>query len=148
MTYIHKFLKTVCSIILTISLFIGMTSTVSAEEGVKIVVQMSSNDTRSQGRTLERVGWIMDDFKDKATVEVVAIGPAFNMLAKDGRFAKKIKKLMKRGVVFTADASIQKMMEKHELPTDLVDGVRHVKVGPAHIVKLQMQDYKYLALFF
>ena len=55
---------------------------------------------------------------------------------------------MKRGVTFTADASIQKIMQIHGLPNDLVDGVQHVKFGPAHIVKRQMQGYKYLALFF
>jgi len=128
-----------------------LTSSVSANDlGVdaKIVVQISSNDARAQGRTLKRVGWTMDAFKGKAILEVVAIGPAFNMLAKDGKFAKKVSKLMKQGVVFTADASIQKMMKKHKVPTDLVAGVKHVKVGPAHIVKLQMQGYKYLALFF
>ena len=145
---INKLYKSLFSAIMAFGL---LTSTAMAdrdEDYAKIVVQMSSNDARAQGRTLKRVGWIMDSFKGKATLEVVSIGPAFSMLAKDGKFAKKVSKLMKRGVVFTADASIQKMMKKHKLPTDLVAGVKHVKVGPAHIVKLQMQDYKYLALFF
>jgi len=152
MTNTNKLYKTLFSAIVAFGL---LTNTAfafihgsTAEDHAKIVVQMSSNDARAQGRTIKRVGWIMDAFKDKATLEVVAFGPAFNMLAKDGKFAKKVSKLMKRGVVFTADASIQKMMKKHKVPTDLVAGVKHVKVGPAHIVKLQMQGYKYLALFF
>jgi intracellular sulfur oxidation DsrE/DsrF family protein len=117
------------------------------------VIQISSSDERAHRRALNQVGWILDEFKfeelsDDIALEVVAIGPASNLLARDGKFANNVKKLMKRGVVFTADASIQKMMKKHKLPTDLVAGVKHVEVGPAHIVRLQMQDYKYLALFF
>ncbi len=152
MTNTNKLYKTLFSAIVAFGL---LTNTAfafihgsNAEDHAKIVVQMSSNDARAQSRTLKRVGWVMDEFKDKATLEVVAIGPAFGMLAKDGKHNKTIKKLMKRGVVFTADASIQKMMKMHKISTDLVDGVKHVKVGPAHIVKLQMQGYKYLALFF
>ena len=125
----------------------------NADDGYKAVIQISSSDERAHRRALNQVGWILDEFKfeelsDDIALEVVAIGPAFNLLARDGKFANNIKKLMKRGVVFTADASIQKMMKKHKLPTDLVAGVKHVEVGPAHIVRLQMQDYKYLALFF
>ena len=125
----------------------------NADDGYKAVIQISSSDERAHRRALNQVGWILDEFKfeelsDDIALEVVAIGPASNLLARDGKFANNVKKLMKRGVVFTADASIQKMMKKHKLPTDLVAGVKHVKVGPAHIVKLQMQDYKYLALFF
>jgi len=125
----------------------------NADDGYKAVIQISSSDERAHRRALNQVGWILDEFKfeelsDDIALEVVAIGPAFNLLARDGKFANNVKKLMKRGVVFTADASIQKMMKKHKLPTDLVAGVKHVEVGPAHIVRLQMQDYKYLALFF
>ena len=95
----------------------------------------------------------MDEFKfeelnDHVVLEVVAIGPVFGVLVKEGKFAKSVTKPMKRGVTFTADASIQKIMQIHGLPNDLVDGVQHVKVGLAHIVKRQMQGYKYLALFF
>ncbi len=151
MTNINKLYKSLFSVIVAFGLLTSTAFAMMDDSNVdhpKIVVQMSSNDARAQGRTLKRVGWIMDSFKDKTTLEVVSIGPAFSMLAKDGKFSKKVSKLMKRGVVFTADASIQKMMKKHKLPTDLVAGVKHVKVGPVHIVKLQMQGYKYLALFF
>ena len=125
----------------------------NADDGYKAVIQISSSDERAHRRALNQVGWILDEFKfeelsDDIALEVVAIGPASNLLARDGKFANNVKKLMKRGVVFTADASIQKMMKKHKLPTDLVAGVKHVEDGPAHIVRLQMQDYKYLALFF
>jgi intracellular sulfur oxidation DsrE/DsrF family protein len=131
-----------------------LTTNVNADEdGYKAVIQISSSDEHAHRRALNQVGWILDEFKfeelsDDIALEVVAIGPAFNLLARDGKFANNVKKLMKRGVIFTADASIQKMMKKHKLPTDLVAGVKHVKVGPAHIVRLQMQEYKYLALFF
>ena len=148
MKYFSKLSMLMAVAIFAACLFAGMTSTAIAGDGHKVVVQISSSDEKAQGRTLKRVGWILDDFNDKATVEVVAIGPAFGMLAKDGKFAGKVKKLMARGVVFTADATIQKMMKKMSLPTDLVDGVKHVKVGPAHIIKRQIEGYKYLALFF
>ncbi len=93
MTNINKLYKPLLSVIVAFGL---LTSTAFAMvddsnmNHAKIVVQISSNDTRAQGRTLKRVGWIMDAFKDKATLEVVAIGPAFNLLAKDGRFVKKV----------------------------------------------------------
>jgi len=151
MTNLNVFIKILISIILAVNL---LTTNVNADEdGYKAVIQISSSDERAHRRALNQVGWILDEFKfeelsDDIALEVVAIGPAFNLLARDGKFANNVKKLMKRGVIFTADASIQKMMKKHKLPTDLVAGVKHVKVGPAHIVRLQMQEYKYLALFF
>ena len=154
MISLNIFMKSLVSFFLAVNLFISMTTTVNADEdGYKAVIQISSSDERAHRRALNQVGWILDEFKfedlsDDIALEVVAIGPAFNLLARDGKFANNVKKLMKRGVIFTADASIQKMMKKHKLPTDLVVGVKHVKVGPAHIVRLQMQDYKYLALFF
>jgi intracellular sulfur oxidation DsrE/DsrF family protein len=147
----NKF-STIIFIVAT-SLFMSLAPMVNADDGYKMIIQISSSDENSHHRTLKQVGWIMDEFKfgelnDHVVLEVVAIGPAFDMLAKEGKFAKSVTKLMKRGVTFTADASIQKMMKKHQLPTDLVDGVQHVKVGPAHIVKRQIEGYKYLALFF
>jgi len=154
MTNLNVFMKTLVSIFLTVYLFISMITNVNAnEDGYKAVIQISSSDERAHRRALNQVGWILDEFKfedlsDDIALEVVAIGPAFNLLAREGKFANNVKKLMKRGVVFTADASIQEMMKKHKLSTDLVTGVKHVEVGPAHIVRLQMQDYKYLALFF
>ncbi len=151
MTNNNKFLTTLFSAVVAFSLFTGTAFAMmdgSNMDHAKVVVQISSNDVKAQKRTLKRVGWIMDDFKDVVTLEVVGIGPAFGMFSKDGALSKTVKKLMKRGVTFTADASIQKMMKMHDLPTDLVAGVQHVKVGPAHIVKRQMQGYKYLALFF
>jgi len=45
-------------------------------------------------------------------------------------------------------SAYKKKMKKHKLFTDLVAGVKYVEVGPAHIVRLQMQEYKYLALLF
>jgi intracellular sulfur oxidation DsrE/DsrF family protein len=154
MASLNVFMKTLVSTILAVNLFISMTTNVNADEdGYKAVIQISSSDERAHRRALNQVGWILDEFKfedlsDDIALEVVAIGPAFNLLARDGKFANNVKKLMERGVIFTADASIQKMMKKHKLSTDLVAGVKYVEVGPAHIVRLQMQDYKYLALFF
>ena len=156
MTNNNKFLTTLFSAVVAFSLFTGTAFAMmdgSNMDHAKVVVQISSSDENSHRRTLKQVGWIMDEFKfgelnDHVVLEVVAIGPAFDMLAKEGKFAKSVTKLMKRGVTFTADASIQKIMKKHQLPTDLVDGVQHVNVGPTHIVKRQMQGYKYLALFF
>jgi len=147
----NKF-STIIFIVLT-TLLMSLAPIANADDGYKMIIQISSSDKNSHRRTLKQVGWIMDEFKfeelnDHVVLEVVAIGPAFGILAKEGKFAKSVTKLMKRGVTFTADASIQKMMKMHDLPTDLVDGVQHVKVGPAYIVKRQMQGYKYLALFF
>ena len=151
MSCFNKF-STIIFIVAT-SLLMSLAPIANADDGYKMIIQISSSDENSHRRTLKQVGWIMDEFKfeelnDHVILEVVAIGPAFSILAKEGKFAKSVTKLMKRGVIFTADDSIQKMMQMHGLPDDLVDGVQHVKVGPAHIVKRQMQGYKYLALFF
>ena len=55
---------------------------------------------------------------------------------------------MKKGVVFTADKTIQKMMRKHDMSDELIDGVRVVENGAAHILKLQNEGYKYQVMFF
>lgn len=153
MHFFNKSSKVLFSAIVVVNLCMGSITSVIADEEYKAVIQISSSDEKSHHRTLKQIGWMIDQLKfeelsDDIALEVVAIGPAFNLLARDGKFAKNVKKLMKRGVIFTADASIQKMMKKQKLPTDLVNGVQRVKVGPVHILRLQMQGYKYLALFF
>ena len=131
-------------------------------EHYKLVVQMSSYDERAQKRTLVRINQLLNAMKgEKITVEVVAIGPAFNLVAKnaekkllslgsekEGMFVKDVKKLMNRGVIFTADVTIQKMMKKHKMSEDLIEGVKVVKNGVAHILKLQSEGYHYQAMFF
>ncbi|RUM85761.1 MAG: hypothetical protein DSZ20_05285, partial [Candidatus Thioglobus sp.] len=88
------FMKTLVSTILAVNLFISMSTTVNADEdGYKAVIQISSSDERAHRRALNQVGWILDEFKfeelsDDIALEVVAIGPAFNLLARDGKFAK------------------------------------------------------------
>lgn len=139
----------------------GFPTGVMAED-YKLVVQMSSYEERAQKRTLMRINQLLNALKgNQVTVEVVAIGPAFNLVAKnaekklfslgsneEGKFVKEVKKLMERGVIFTADVTIQKMMKMHEMSDELIEGVRVVKNGAAHILKLQSQGYQYQAMFF
>ena len=64
-------------------------------EHYKLVVQMSSYDERAQKRTLVRINQLLNAMKgEKITVEVVAIGPAFNLVAKNAE--KKLLSLASR----------------------------------------------------
>ena len=137
-------------------------SVLASNEQYKLVIQMSSYDEKAQKRTLMRINQLLKAMdNDNLIVEVVAIGPAFNLVAKNkekkllsldskegGKFVKEVKNLMKKGVVFTADKTIQKMMRKHDMSDELIDGVRVVENGAAHILKLQNEGYKYQVMFF
>jgi intracellular sulfur oxidation DsrE/DsrF family protein len=154
--------KTIILIILIGILIAGGYPTGVLAEKYKLVVQMSSNEERAQKRTLVRINQLLNALKgDEVVVEVVAIGPAFNLVAnkaekkllslgseEEGKFVKEVKKLMKRGVIFTADVTIQKMMKMHKMSDELIEGVKVVKNGAAHILKLQSRGYQYQAMFF
>ena len=134
----------------------------ASDHQYKLVIQMSSYDEKAQKRTLMRINQLLKAMdNDNVIVEVVAIGPAFNLVAKNkekkllsldskegGKFVKEVKNLMKKGVVFTADKTIQKMMRKHDMSDELIDGVRVVENGAAHILRLQNEGYKYQVMFF
>ena len=123
---------------------------------------MSSYDEKAQKRTLMRINQLLNAMKNEnVVVEVVAIGPAFNLVAKNkeekllsldnrkgGKFVKEVKDLIKKGVTFTADSTIQKMMRKHDMSDELIEGVKVVENGAAHILRLQKEGYKYQVMFF
>ena len=87
-------------------------SVLASNEQYKLVIQMSSYDEKAQKRTLMRINQLLKAMdNDNVIVEVVAIGPAFNLVAKNkekkllsldskegGKFVKEVKNLMKKGV--------------------------------------------------
>ena len=134
----------------------------ASDHQYKLVIQMSSYDEKAQKRTLMRINQLLNAMKNEnVVVEVVAIGPAFNLVAKNkeekllsldnrkgGKFVKEVKDLIKKGVTFTADSTIQKMMRKHDMSDELIEGVKVVENGAAHILRLQIEGYKYQVMFF
>ena len=137
-------------------------SVLASDHQYKLVIQMSSYDEKAQKRTLMRINQLLNAMKNEnVVVEVVAIGPAFNLVAKNkeekllsldnrkgGKFVKEVKDLIKKGVTFTADSTIQKMMRKHDMSDELIEGVKVVENGAAHILRLQNEGYKYQVMFF
>ena len=56
----------------------------ASDHQYKLVIQMSSYDEKAQKRTLMRINQLLNAMKNEnVVVEVVAIGPAFNLVAKN-----------------------------------------------------------------
>ena len=80
----------------------------ASDHQYKLVIQMSSYDEKAQKRTLMRINQLLNAMKNEnVVVEVVAIGPAFNLVAKNkeekllsldnrkgGKFVKEVKDLI------------------------------------------------------
>ncbi len=112
----------------------------------KLVIQVSSDDPRTQGIALNNAVNMQKELgMDNISIEIVAYGPGLSLLTANGKQAKRVSSLAKQNITFSACGNTMSKVEKKQgKPVVLADGVGVVKAGVMRIMELQEQGYSYV----
>ena len=132
-----------------VSLLAGAASSaVAAEKMHKLVIQVSTNDAKTQTIALNNAVNIQKLYgMDNIKIEIVAYGPGLSLLTKNpkNKQAPRVKSLAMQNITFSACGNTMAAIEKktgHK--PKLVEGVGVVKGGVARIIALQEDGYSYI----
>lgn len=112
----------------------------------KIVIQVSSNDVKTQTIAMNNAVNLQKHYGvDKIDIEIVAYGPGLGMLTAKNKHSTRVKSLAMQDITFSACGNTMKKIEKKKgkLPK-LTEGVSTVPAGVARIMELQEQGYAYV----
>jgi len=131
---------------MTLLLLLAAQAALAAGPAHKIVIQVSSDDVRTQNLALNNAINVQNALgMDNVAVEIVAYGPGLSMLTPSSPVSKRVPSLAMHDITFSACANtMAKMEEKSGEKVVLVDGVRVVPAGVLRILELQEQGYAYL----
>jgi intracellular sulfur oxidation DsrE/DsrF family protein len=128
-------------------LLLGAFTTVSAAEAPhKIVIQVSTDDARTQKIALNNAVNVQKLYGiDNVAIEIVAYGPGLGILTTKSKEAARVKSLAMQNIKFSACGNTMAKIEKKTgKKPQLTEGVGTVKAGVARIMALQEQGYAYL----
>lgn len=130
------------------SLLLGAAGTAFAETAHKIVIQVSTDDARTQKIALNNAVNLQKLYgMDQVAIEIVAYGPGLGMLTvnKDNKNADRVKSLALQNITFSACGNTMDNVTKKtgKTPT-LIEGVGKVQAGVARIMALQEDGYSYI----
>jgi intracellular sulfur oxidation DsrE/DsrF family protein len=134
-----KFLIVVLSIMVS-------TTLLSAKDIHKVVIQVSTDDARTQTIALNNAVNLQKLYGvDNVEVEIVAYGPGLNLLTKNNQQNKRVESLAIGEIKFSACGNTMKKIEKKKGKQPLLsEGVKIVPAGVGRIVELQEQGYSYI----
>ena len=139
--------KVISSSLLSLLLFIGLTTSLSADEvNHRLVIQVSTDDPRTQKIAMNNAVNLQKLYGiDNVEIEIVAYGPGLKMLVGKSEYAARVKSLALQDIKFSACMNTMTKMSKKlgHLPK-LTEGVGTVKAGVARIMELQEQGYSYI----
>lgn len=130
------------TILLTILMFSGQANA----EKQKLVIQVSTDDPRTQTIALNNAVNVQKALgMDNVDVEIVAYGPGLGLLTKKSKQAQRVSSLAMQDISFSACGNTMAKVEKKsgKKPV-LIDGVKVVPAGVLRIMELQQQGYAYL----
>ena len=133
--------------LLATTLLLGaFTTTMAADSAHKMVIQVSTDDARTQKIALNNAVNLQKLYgMDNVAIEVVAYGPGLSLLTKKSKQADRVKSLAVQNITFSACNNTMKKIEKKTgKKPQLVEGVGVVNAGVARILALQEQGYAYL----
>lgn len=125
---------------------VGLSNAVAADAKHKLVIQVSSDDPRTQKIAVNNAVNLQKEYgMDNVDIELVAYGPGLKLLTSKSAEAERIKSLAMQNITFSACGNTMKKMEKKtgKKPT-LVEGVRVVSAGVARIMEAQEEGYAYI----
>jgi hypothetical protein len=142
-TQIPKILMT--RLLLVFLLILG-SQAVFAETARKIVIQVSTDDVRTQNIAMNNAVNLQQALgQDNITIEIVAYGPGLSMLTPSSPASKRVPSLAMQDITFSACANTMAGIEKKTgKKVQLVDGVEIVEAGVLRIMELQEQGYSYI----
>lgn len=136
-------LKTLFIIALTVFLPL---KAMAAEDMHKIVIQVSTDDPRTQKIALNNAVNLQKLYGlDNIEIEIVAYGPGLGLLTKKSGQSDRVESLALSDITFSACGNtMAKVAKKSGKTPVLLEGVTKVKAGVARIMELQEQGYAYV----
>ena len=130
--------------LLFLSLF--FTTAIFAEDVHKVVIQVSTDDPRTQKIALNNAVNLQKLYGlDNVEIEIVAYGPGLDLLTSKSKQNKRVESLALQDITFSACGNtIAKKEKKSAAKVVLLDGVDRVQAGVARIIELQEQGYSYI----
>jgi intracellular sulfur oxidation DsrE/DsrF family protein len=118
-------------------------SATQSAQKYQLVFQVSENDPKQWNFALNMAFLFQKNIgKDKAEVEIVAIGPGLNMLKSGSKVTDRIAQAMDRSIDVVACGETMKAMKVTR--GDLIGGVRVVPGGLIEIVNRQRAGWNYI----
>lgn len=133
--------------LITLLMVFGAAQSAFADEGKhKIVIQVSTDDARTQKIALNNAVNVQKLYGiDNIDIEIVAYGPGLGLLTPKSKEAKRVKSLAVQNIKFSAcENTMAKIEKKTGKKPQLTEGVGTVPAGVARILELQEQGYAYL----
>ena len=130
------------------SLLLGVAGTAVAEQTHKLVIQVSTDDARTQTIALNNAVNLQKLYgMDNVKIEIVAYGPGLGLLTTNpkNKQAARVKSLAMQNITFSACGNTMAAIEKKTgKKPELTEGVGIVPGGVARIMALQEEGYSYL----
>ena len=123
-----------------------MPFSVQAEGKHKIVIQVSTDDPRTQKIALNNAVNLQKHYGiDNIDIEIVAYGPGLGLMTKKSGQADRVTSLAMSDITFSACGNTMAKVQKKsgKMPV-LLEGVQQVPAGVAQIMELQEQGYAYV----
>ncbi|WP_321528982.1 DsrE family protein [Sedimenticola selenatireducens] len=143
-------MKTINHSLMALLLFFGLFTgqTLLAAEGAphKVVIQVSTDDPRTQTIALNNAVNLQKALgQDNVQIEIVAYGPGLGMLTSNSKEGQRITSLAMQDIQFSACGNTMKGIEKKtgKMPA-LLEGVTVVEAGVLRLMELQERGYAYV----
>ncbi len=138
--------QSLMALLLLVGLFTGSTLFAGENSPHKIVIQVSTDDPRTQKIALNNAVNLQKALgQDNVMIEIVAYGPGLGMLTSTSDQGARITSLAMQDIKFSACGNTMKGVEKKsgKMPA-LLDGVTVTQAGVLRIMELQEQGYAYV----
>jgi len=141
-----KIVKSILGQIMILMLLLTGSSAFAAEEVHKLVIQVSTDDVRTQNIAMNNAVNLQKALgQDNIIIEIVAYGPGLSMMTPKSPASKRIPSLAMQDITFSACGNTKAKMEaKSGKKIELVEGVQMVPAGVLRIMELQEQGYAYV----
>jgi len=141
-----KIVKPILGQIMILMLLLTGSSAFAAEEMHKLVIQVSTDDVRTQNIAMNNAVNLQKALgQDNIIIEIVAYGPGLSMMTPKSPASKRIPSLAMQDITFSACGNTKAKMEaKSGKKIELVEGVQMVPAGVLRIMELQEQGYAYV----
>lgn len=125
---------------------VGFHGSVFADAKHKLVIQVSTDDVRTQNIALNNATNLQKALGDDIEIEIVAYGPGLSMLAPKSPASKRVPNLaVYQNITFSACGNTMKKISKNTgKDVTLVEGVKVVPTGVLRIMELQEQGWTYI----
>jgi intracellular sulfur oxidation DsrE/DsrF family protein len=112
----------------------------------KLVIQVSTDDVRTQNIALNNATNLQKALGDDIEIEIVAYGPGLSMLTPKSPASKRVPNLaVYENITFSACGNtMKKVAKKSGKDVTLVEGVKVVPAGVVRIMELQEQGWTYV----